>query len=159
MKRLRINGIPILNILDLKNKFSPLALYQELNTFEGFAAVHCVPLPLQLMSQEDGMQYNAKCLTKEFWHRLLRRTDWPGGTQSECLDTVLNQELDRLADGDQEERSALADCLEKELADAALVEKLDWIKASAKTGFRQTMLLLAICELAEIDPRKTAAGD
>lgn len=159
MKRLRINGIPILNMLDLKNKFLPLALYQELNTFEGFAAVHCVPLPLQLMSQEEEIRYNAKCLTKEFWHRLLCRIDWPGGTRSECLDSVLKQELDRLADGNQGERSALADRLEREVADAALAEKLDWIQTAAKTDFWQTMLLLAICELAEVDPRKTAAGD
>lgn len=159
MKRLRINGVPILNILDLKSLFSPLALYKELNAFEGFAAVHCVPLPLQLTGREDGTRYNAECLTKEFWHRLLCRVDWPGKNPYECLVTALNQELDGMADGNSEERSALADRLEKEMADAALAEKLDWIMASAKTDVRQTVLLLAICELAEIDPRRTAASD
>lgn len=159
MRHLRINGIPVLNVLDLKNLFSPLALYQELNTFEGFAAVHCVPLPLQLICQESGLRYNAECLTKAFWHRLLCRIDWPNETQFECLKSVLNQELDLLAEGNQEERTVFANRLEKELTDAALAEKIDWIMASAETDTRQTMVLLAICELAEIDPRKTAISD
>lgn len=159
MKRFKINQIPILNVLDLKNQFSPLAVYRELNGFKEFAAVHCVPLPLQLVGQEDGTCYNAECLTKEFWHRLLFRLDWPDKTPSECLALVLQEELDGLADGDQEERSVLADRLDKERADAALEEKLDWIRTAAKTDARQTMLLLAICELAEIDPRRTAVSD
>lgn len=161
MKRLRINHVPVLNFLDLRSMFSPLALYQELETFEAFAAVHCVPLPLQLFSPERGVRYNAECLSKAFWHGLLRRVEWPedGGSLAECLVPLLNQELDRLSGGDRTERESLEEQLEEELADAALLEKLDFIMESARAGARQAILLLAICELAEVDPRKTAAMD
>ncbi|MCI8812423.1 MAG: hypothetical protein HFG12_04160 [Oscillibacter sp.] len=161
MKRLRINHVPVLNVLDLRSLFSPLALYRELETFESFAAVHCVPPPLQLTSLERGTRYHAECLSKTFWHGLLRRVEWPedGGTLAGCLVPLLNQELDRLSGGDKTERAALEEQLEEELTDAALLEKLDFILKAAQADIRQAVLLLAICELAEVDPRKTAAGD
>ena len=107
MKRLRINHVPVLNVLDLRSLFSPLALYRELETFESFAAVHCVPPPLQLTSLERGTRYHAECLSKTFWHGLLRRVEWPedGGTLAGCLVPLLNQELDRLSGGDKTERA------------------------------------------------------
>ena len=163
MKTLRINGTPILNFLDLQSQFSPSELYRQLEAFERFAAVHCVPLPLQLTSLESGKRYHAKHLNKEFWHGLLRRVDWPeeGSCAWDCLCTLTGQLLRSLEAEQEEALAAAQNTLREEQADAGLEEKLSFIEHTAGTGQdpRKTVLMLAICELAEIDPRKTAPGD
>lgn len=163
MKSLQINGAPILNFLDLQSQFSPLALYRELEAFERFAAIHCVPLSLQLTGRENGTRYNAEYLTKAFWQGLLRCVEWPAESMSaeDCLTVLLDRSLSRLAEGDE---AALTDAREKlaeEAADAGLAEKLRFIErvAGAERDHRKTVLLLAVCELSEIDPRKTSAND
>lgn len=226
MKTLRINGKPILNFLDLQSHFSPSELYRQLEVFEGFAAVHCVPLPLLLTSRESGKRYHAEYLSKEFWHGLLRCVDWPeesspwecacalmqrllrplevkqeealAATQEnlEKLQSNIEQQKEMIVQLEAEQEEALAvareeleelqsdikqqnqtiaqlqethqkemaeglERLRNEQADAELENKLRFIERTAgvEQDCRKAMLLLAVCELAEIDPRKTAPSD
>lgn len=194
MKTLRINGKSILNFLNLQSQFSPSELYQQLEVFEGFAAVHCVPLPLQLTSREGGKQYHAEYLNKEFWHGLLRCVDWPEGSSPwECACALMqrllrpleveqeealavareeleelqsdikqqNQAIAQLQETHQKEMAEALERLRNEQADAELENKLRFIERTAgvEQDCRKAMLLLAVCELAEIDPRKTTPDD
>ena len=226
MKTLRINGKSILNFLDLQSQFSPSELYQQLEVFEGFAAVHCVPLPLQLTGRESGKRYHAEYLNKEFWHGLLRCVDWPEGSNPwECACALMqrllrpleveqeealtaaqkeleqrqadakqlvngfnlleagreealavareeleelqsdikqqNQAIAQLQETHQKEMAEALERLRNEQADAELENKLRFIERTAgvEQDCRKAMLLLAVCELAEIDPRKTTPDD
>ena len=152
-----MNGTAILNFLDLQSRFSPLSVYSQLEAFDQFAAVHCVPLPLQLTGARDGKKYAAKYLTKEFWQGIVRRAQWPEeamGAQEWCA-FILSCARERA--GEKE----AGDGPEQEAADAGLVEKLGFImeSADAEREGRKAVVLLALCELAEVDPRKTAPED
>lgn len=158
MEILRINDTAVLNFYDLHSKFSPRPIYDQLEAFDHFAAVHCVPLPLQLTDTRSGKKYVASCLTKEFWHGILHDTQWPEDAASpeDCLKAFLHRQVEACGD----DGGACQTQADKEAADAGLMEKLEFITHSAGTGqdVRKAVLLLAICELAEVDPRKTDAS-
>ena len=157
MELLRVNGTAVLNFLDLQSRFSPLSVYGQLETFDRFAAVHCVPLPLQLTGAGDGKKYVAKYLTKEFWHGMARRAQWPEQVMDvqAWSDFILSCARERAGE------DAGEDGPEREAADSGLTEKLDFIvrSAGAEREGRKAVVLLALCELAEVDPRKTAPED
>lgn len=157
MELLRVNGTAVLNFLDLQSRFSPLSVYGQLETLDRFAAVHCVPLPLQLTGAGDGKKYVAKYLTKEFWHGMARRAQWPEQVMDvqAWSDFILSCARERAGE------DAGEDGPEREAADSGLTEKLDFIvrSAGAEREGRKAVVLLALCELAEVDPRKTAPED
>lgn len=159
MEILRINDTAVLNFYDLQSKFSPPQVYAQMEAFDHFAAVHCVPLPLQLTDAGSGKRYIAEFLTKEFWHGLLHCAQWPADAASpeDCLMSFLHRQTDACGENGRDHRTQA----DKEAADAGLTEKLAFIIRCAETGrdFRKAVLLLAICELAEADPRKTDAGN
>lgn len=173
MRKLLIcGGSPILNFKDLQSRFSPTTLYARLGTFCDFSAIHCVPLPLQLIDGESGKRYNAEYITKQFWQQMLRRMEWPKQAKSAeaCLDFLLQdallaeekeQGLQELSQDDEKLRELRQESMKKEVSDAKLYDKLRFI---AKTGaadgdHRKAILLLAISELAEVDVLKTGVGD
>lgn len=237
MRRIfRIDGVPVLNFVELQKRFAPLAIYEELKAFDSFAAVHCVPLPLQLRLEQGekaaGVRYNAAFLTKQFWHGVLHITVWPQplantqealaflkklavrpseGYQSKVKNDFLRDLAVQLDKGDEAEAQpkaiidsdvlekakilkalaaqldkgdetkaqpkaiidssalkkakigpeTLAQAIGREIRDAQLEAKLGFISDAAEIGddLRRGLLLLAICELAEIDPRRTDAGE
>lgn len=160
---LKLNNIPIWNLVDLQREFSPMAAYERLPDFCDFARVHCVPLPQVLDSRENGELYVAKYFTKSFWYSILTRLDWPEEVASPeaCLDALVRplfeEEIggadeDNAEQGDEEKRR-----LSQEHTDAAISEKLSYIAASAGLSgdagdIRKAVTLLAICQLAEVNP-------
>lgn len=159
-KLLKINGTPVLNFVDLQKTFSPTAIYEQLEIFDSFAAVHCVPLPVLLTDRESGNRYIARYLTKEFWHKILRSVQWPqaAGDIDACLDFFLRQEIEEQSKG--EDNSGIKEAVDREMEDAELHQKLCFIAQSAQVGedYRKAVLLLVISELAEKDARKVEAG-
>lgn len=162
-KMLRCGGSPILNFKDLQNRFSPLALYAQLGAFHDFAAVHCIPLPSQLIDRESGGRYNVEYVTKQFWMQTLRRVEWPKKieTAEACLDFLLRDLLPaEEEDEDAQFRKVCRKGIEKEVSDARLYDKLRFIAGTgAGNDHKKAVLLLAISELAEMDVLKTGAGD
>lgn len=160
---LKLNDIPIWNLVDLQREFSPMAAYERLPDFCDFARVHCVPLPQVLVSGENGSLYVAKYFTKSFWYSILTRQEWPEGSTSPeaCLDELVRplfeqelggKDVDMATQG-QEELQRLS----QERTDAAISEKLTYIVTSAGLSgnagdIRKTVTLLAICQLAEVNP-------
>ena len=162
MKKLfRINGTPVLNFVDLQKTFSPTAIYEQLEIYGNFAAVHCVPLPVLLTDQKSGNRYIARYLTKEFWYKILRSVQWKqdAGDVYACLDFFIRQEIEKRLK--EENDSGIKEAVDKEMEDAQLHQKLCFIAESAEVGqdYRKAVLLLAISELAEKDARKVGAGD
>lgn len=163
-KILKLNHVPIWNLPDLQREFSPLAAYEVIQDFCYFARVHCVPLPLHLQNGKNGKATPAVYLKKEFWLDILTRRDWPETkSAAECMtyfvqkcyeeaSGIPSKKGGELAQGDDIKAQ-----IEQETCDAMLTKKLEHICKSG--GFqnnpedsRKAVMLLAICELAEVNP-------
>lgn len=170
---LKINNTAILNFADLQKEFSPWELYKVLPEFQRFARVHCVPLPLRLLHTEgkgkdEILSYRAEYLDKLFWSGILQKLDWKKPESAEvCLEEALNQVYVekagiQKADGEivyGKDAETIKAQIEQEAKDAKLQEKLWQITESAGLssqidGGKIAMLLLAICEIAEMDATK-----
>ena len=161
---LKVNNIPIWNLMDLQREFSPMAVYDRLQDFCSFARIHCVPLPQVLEGKDPPGLYTAKYFTKSFWYSILTRQEWPESVTSpeECMDTLLHPVYEQKLGGSEENALQAEEEKQKllrERMDAAISEKLNHIVESA--GFtanaqdiRKAVILLAICQLAEVNPLK-----
>ncbi len=161
---LKLNNIPIWNLMDLQREFSPMAVYDRLQDFCSFARIHCVPLPQVLEGKDPPGLYTAKYFTKSFWYSILTRQEWPEDVASpeECVDTLLHPVYEQELGGNEENALQAEEEKQKflrERMDAAISEKLKHIVESA--GFtsnardiRKAVILLAICQLAEVNPLK-----
>ena len=138
-RTLRIYGAPVLNFRELQQLFSPMELYAQSDIFAGFAAVHCVPIPVILKDSESGETYPAQGCTKKFWHTML-------------LSFLSDESCDP-----QQDFAQLCENYADEVKDADLLRKLDFIreKTGRKDDNKEALILLAICELAEADPEQT----
>lgn len=162
---LKLNNIPIWNLMDLQREFSPMAAYDQLRDFCGFAKIHCVPLPQVLEGMDPPGLYVAKYFTKAFWYGILTRQDWPEEVKSpeDCLDVLIRpfyeQEIGGKDSADAVQAEAEQQKLSRERNDAAISEKLTHIVQSAgltnEAGdIRKAVTLLAICQLAEVNALK-----
>ena len=162
---LKLNNIPIWNLVDLQREFSPMAAYDQLQEFCSFAGVHCVPLPQVLVNAENAELYAAKYVTKQFWFSILTRQNWPEDAASpeDCMDKLLRplyeQEIGGREGADAVQGKTEQQRLLREFTDAAVSEKLKHIVKSAGLtndagDIRQAVTLLAICQLAEVNPLK-----
>lgn len=162
-KVLKVQGEPVLNFWDVKYGFSPLELYSQLESFISFAAVHCVPLPLQIVDLENQNRYIAEYVTKDFWYRILCRTEWPAsGAIIDCFKNIVEDVIAEAAGLDDEEPNAdriklISQAFDKELSDCKIYDKLRFIdKMCGNTDqIRKVICLLAISELSEMDVLKT----
>ena len=138
MKTLKIFDRPVLNFFDLHNGFLPSELFSQIDSFIDFAEIHCLSLQSHLRNKAGNL-YKAVYLTKNFWLDILRRTEWPSGkTCKEMLSAISDNDSDT----------------EKEMTDARITEKLNFISRNSGQDSRNVLMLLAMAELAEIDSTK-----
>lgn len=170
-KILKLNHVPIWNLTDLQREFSPLAAYEVIQDFCYFARVHCAPLPLHLRSEKNGKSTPAVYLKKEFWLDILTRRDWPDAkSATECMTYFVQKRLEEASgilfqkevdpsqsDDKKAQIKHIRAQIEQETCDAMLTKKLEHICKSG--GFqatpedsRKAVMLLAICEIAEVNP-------
>lgn len=159
-KILKFNNIPIWNLVDLQREFSPMAALTQLKAYEEFVKVHCIPLPLMLENEDE--RYEAYYLTKEFWKKILQNVEWPQMESAEAgLKYFLKLRYEDEIGGPAEERQipieddSVREDITLEVRDSQVFEKLHYICESGKYGatddeIRKAILLLAICEIAEI---------
>lgn len=150
-KTLKINGTGILNFIDLKNEFSLWQLYDSLEEFRHFAAVHCVPLQSMLYREDRGF-YRAKYLTKAFWLSVIEKSsseDFETGSAEDFLKAFLKKRyLSAMSSKDSE------NALSMEYSDAKVHKKILYTADNAELGDsaedkRRCLLLIAVCELSE----------
>lgn len=158
----RINGIPVLHFFDLKRNFNPWSILHQADAFVDFARVHCVPVRQYLTDADTGTAYQAEYLTKQFWLERLC-TDGPetGGTALCQLQRLLEQLADEACVKNKAcDRDTLLRSCQKEMADARIVEKIDFISGQQKTDVSgDTILrLLAVAMLAEVEPKAIDAS-
>lgn len=162
-KILKLNHVPIWNLSDLQREFSPLAAYEVIQDFCYFARVHCVPLPIHLQNGKNGNPTPAVYLKKDFWLDILTRRDWPDAKSATQCMTYFVQKCYEEASGSLSKggESAQGDNIkaqiEQETSAAMLTKKLEHIRKSGgfqnnPEGSRKAVMLLAICELAEVNP-------
>lgn len=163
---LRLNSKPIWNIVDLKREFSPAEIYGRKKDFLLFAKVHCMVFPTRLSERGDD-SYEACYLTKSFWYGILAfNYDGSISPEGSWLDYFLEERIKEEL-GESYGKSDEADAREEagyEVRDACLKEKLDYICANAKIGDSEeeklkALVLLAICEITEIDARNQKFDD
>ena len=158
-KILRIDGLPILNFIDLQHHFNPIDIYNQLTVFMQFADIHCVSLPVQYINEKTGVKYKAEYITKEFWLKLISRVNGIKTlSPKEAFDQIIESEKKNLLslyhdlDYDAEIEQGFA----KETIDARIDYKLMAIsQALENEGAKKVLMLLAICEIAEINPELT----
>lgn len=152
MKRiLKSGGVGILNFTDLKNEFSLWQIYDSLEEFRRFAAVHCVPLHSMLYREGKGF-YRARYLTKAFWLNVIgtgTAADVKKNTGEEFLRALLRKRYISAMSSKETENA-----LNTEYSDGKIHEKIAHI--AEQTGAEdipedklRSILLLAICELSE----------
>ncbi len=158
-KTLRIHNVPILNYIDLRQQFDPIDLYTHLEQFYEFAEVHCLPLPILLSDRETGQKYKATYVTKEFWLRMIRTSgQFTDLSMEKIASQMIEDEIkaEHVSDDGCAERDEAVKKLKKELTDADIEEKWEYISSmlNDKTDVRKVLSLLAICEIAEIHPKQ-----
>ncbi len=164
---LKMNNYTILNALDLKGHFDAWDALQQLEEVAAFARIHCLRLATVLKSKGNPGEGNAKYsasgqyaavyLGKSFWLGILEKgmkpADWevPDENVNGCMQAILKEAVseDNMNSNGMEQ-------LQQEYADAMIKEKLLHIASSGKLtdsreDVRTTVLLLALCELAEVD--------
>lgn len=155
---LKINGHAVLNFLDLQEHFSPWAIWEQQEAYASFVRVHSLPLTVWQV-RENGVLQPLQYAGKEFWMDLLEKNlcgaAFPAGRDaSECLDALLRGKYkDELL---KENASGL---LEQERLAQRIDEKLRYIMSGARLketpeDIKTAILLLAICQLAEMDAEK-----
>lgn len=165
-----LNNKPILNFIDLQREFSPMETYRHLPAFQVFAQVHCIPMPLVLSRTENGesKRYVAVYLKKSFWKDILQRGDWPEAQSApECLRIFKEEEAQEKINAAEIAEAQKKDVhdneirltVDKEVVDAQIEEKLAFICQSGSLGLdqddiRKAVMLLAICEIAEMNALK-----
>ncbi len=144
MKKLKISGRPILNFYDLHNNFSPYELFAQIDLFTEFAEVHCQPLQAHVLGKPVDF------MSKDFWLKLLRLEDWP---QAKSLDDLFTTIFYSILDIDEEDDdTGEGDKFsEREIANANIMNKLNYIAENFGADFKNVIKILAICELAEVD--------
>lgn len=155
---LKINGHAVLNFLDLQEHFSPWAIWEQQEAYVSFVRVHSLPLTVWQV-RENGVCQPLQYIGKAFWLDLLERnlcgTTFPDGKDiSECLDALIHEKYKE----DLQKEDA-AGHLEQERLAQRIDEKLRYIVSGAKLGetledAQTAILLLAICQLAEMDAEK-----
>lgn len=153
---LRINNHIVLNFVDLQEWFSPWEVYEQRESYVGFAQVHCCPLTTWVKG-ENGTADAARYLDKIFWLELLRQHS--GTRDSEAFPdamTVIRRQLEQLLGSELQKEEANHRILLETNA-MCIEEKLAYIHTSAQLTEEETVIAaehLALCELAEIDARK-----
>lgn len=155
---LKINGHSVLNFYDLQEHFSPWPIWEQRESYASFVKVHSLPLKLW-MDKENGIREVLRYWEKGFWLRVLekqlREECFPEMSGAvECLQQLGKQDFG--ADLSQEEASKR---MELEFQQQRLAEKLNYIVKSAKLtdsaeDRKTAIVLLAICQLAEMDADK-----
>lgn len=155
---LKLNGEGILNFYDLQREFSPWQILSQLGVFEKFAKIHCVPLPLFYPKKdEDGdiIMRRTKYITKKFWlEEVIRRLEWPEAENAQAVLHMIIKEKMNLSD-------AAVSSYEAEYTGMCIDEKLRFIFEAAGLGIsdediQKGLRLLAVCELAEMNPEDLA---
>ena len=156
---LNVNGEWILNLMDLKENFSPAELFQNLNSFRSFAKVHCKLLKTCYLDPETKKKYAAKYIVKDFWYDLLTRSQWPEEADPQKLLDLLLRELAAASTPSSGNEADPEEAVRKEASDGALAEKLSAILGGGVKDARSAILMLAISELAEVDARTVSSGE
>lgn len=151
---LRLNGKPIWNIVDLKNEFSPTEIYRQKKDFLLFAKVHCMVLSTRL-TDNRGDGYEACFLTKDFWYKILS-FDESITSEIPWLDFFVEKRIvEELGESySKSEEKSVREDIENEIKDAFIREKIDCIIKDSNEDMLKALVLLAICEIAEIDARE-----
>ncbi|MBR6777617.1 MAG: hypothetical protein IKM27_07710 [Clostridia bacterium] len=152
---LRLNGVALWNLTDLKREFSPVELYEKRSEFLLFARVHCMVLSSRLIDS-DNDTYEAYYLTKAFWYGVLNDCDkyCSDNSESELWRHLEKSIGDKYSDAEAVE--GIKTEIEKELSDAEIHEKLAYVEEQLKAlELKETsaVCVLAICEISEIDAR------
>lgn len=153
---LKINNHIVLNFVDLQEWFSPWEVYEQRESFAGFAQVHCCPLTTWVRG-ENGAVDAARYLDKSFWLELL--TQLSGTVTSEAFPepiAIIRKQLELLLEGELQKEEANQRIL-LEMGAMCIEEKLSYIHTSAQLAAEDAAIVaehLALCELAEIDARK-----
>lgn len=158
---LKLNNQIVLNAWDLQRYFSPWDAIRQIEDVLVFARVHCQRLAIVLRDQRNAdtggpVGYGAAYLNKQFWIEVVEEGSKPSGWKyssasvKACFQDILRTKFEEYTSPEQNKP------LLRELADAGVEEKLQYILSSGKlTGspqdIRTTILLLALCELAEVD--------
>lgn len=149
MKLIRMNGKAILNLYDMQHNFDALALCAQADAFLSFAKIHCLSLPT-LCEGETAMY-----VTKNFWYQLLEAMmDQQTVSADDCFVTWGRELAEKHVESGMRRNEVLA-AVYGEMADMMLPEKLDSL-LDADMDDAQALMLLAICELCEIDVREQA---
>lgn len=174
-----INGTGILTLRDLQREFSPWDIYYNLANFVSFAKVHSKPLPVKVCKKEDGYSVwnDASFFGKSFWFDVLNIHDWKNASDSIRLMGLFAEEAVFVKVGikdkfaltcgdvgiDKEKKKDQCANYAKEKSEMAteykglkIEEKIKHIVKTAKLGnsaadVRTAIILLAICELSEIN--------
>lgn len=164
---LKMRGHTILNWMDLKKYFDPWQAYRQLEEFCSFAEVHCVPLPFLIPSPEGGYE-RAEYLTKEMWRQLWEEDiEVESEASWEQYEEVLMRQMEltsgedfgigqrKCLEQDTEENASAVRC---ELENAEVPSKIRSIQEALRqegiVSGRLTLMFLAICMIAEVDPDK-----
>lgn len=158
---LKLNNQIVLNAWDLQRYFSPWDAIRQIEDVLTFARVHCQRLAIILRDQRNAdtggpVGYSAVYLNKQFWIEVVEEGSKPSSWKyspasvKACFQDILKTKFEEYTSPEQNKP------LLREITDARVDEKLQYIIASGKlTGtpqdVRTTILLLALCELAEVD--------
>lgn len=115
---LRVGGYTIINLKELQYHADLWQIYNQMEQFEEFAEVHCLPIVL-LLNNGDV----AECLDKSFWLRVLKerdnlqkRFDKQKLCVNECIDIIRDVHI---AWHEQDERR-------KQFIEAGICDVIDW---------------------------------
>lgn len=148
-KLIRLNGKAILNLSDMQRSFDAPALCDQADAFLSFAKIHCLSLPAMCEGR------TAAYVTKNFWFGVLEAM--VNGTcaadADECFVTWAAELARKHAEPGIRKAELLADVY-GEMADMMLPEKLDAILDNNGMDDLKALMLLAVCELCEMDARE-----
>lgn len=146
IQSLRINKKPLLNYFELRNNFRPYELCEQAEVFADFAQVHCVPVKSILENKKDG-KYAAEFFTKKYWYERLKAYTGKEDADFDYSDPF--REAKEEAAGEFED-GAFKEKLEK------ILKCTQKIQPDGNTAFedaKKAFILLAVCELSDIDAR------
>ena len=148
-KLIRLNGKAILNLSDMQRSFDAMALCEQADTFLSFAKTHCLYLPAVCEGR------TAAYVTKNFWYGVLEAMT--GGAYcadaDECFVTWAYELAQKHDEPGIRKAELLAD-IYGEMAGMMLPEKLDAILDTADMDDEKALMMLAVCELCEMDARE-----
>lgn len=148
-RNLKINGNDILNFEELQKDFSLLEIYYQLEQFKDFAKIHCLPLKNRLFSG-DYNRFNNK-----FWYSVIcNDTEEYCAVSKYLIDTKTS--FNKAIKNKYGSAEKVKQEIEKEAEALNLKRKFNYIFNKIKNvaeDFNKddVLVLLAICELAQID--------